>query len=186
MPYLPTPQAYLEQSALLLQAYPDAVRAIHESDESGCKPTSTKYLMIIPRITTKYTFPASKPKTQKATTQPQPESQTTAPPTEEKPRIATLTLKTFHAGSGICLKYRTNKGAEVGRLITSLGKLAAGADVEALGLGGAGAVPAGAGAGDAEMVDAPPSLIPAGAGEGGNEGPGKGGKGKKKGGKGRR
>jgi len=36
---------------------------------------------------------------------------------------ATLTLKTFDPVSGACLKYRTNKAAEVGRLIASLGRL---------------------------------------------------------------
>lgn len=85
------------------------------------------------------------------------------------------------------MKYRTNKGAEVGRLITSLGKLAAGADVEGLGLSNP--APAG-GAGDVEMGDAPAAAAAEGqtvAGEGGNAGAaGKGGKGKKKGGKGKR
>ncbi|RAK84212.1 hypothetical protein BO79DRAFT_290653 [Aspergillus costaricaensis CBS 115574] len=164
MPYLPTSQSYLEQSSLLLQAYPDT------------------------RITTKYTFPRTSTSTKpSSTTQP-----TSTEETEPKPRIAVLELKTYHPGSGICLKYRTNKGAEVGRLITSLGKLAAGADVEGLGLGNnPAAVPAsGAGAGDVEMGDAPAVAAAEGqtvAGEGVNSGAaGKGGKGKKKGGKGKR
>ncbi|PYH40103.1 SRP9/SRP21 family protein, partial [Aspergillus saccharolyticus JOP 1030-1] len=130
MPYLPTPQSYLEQSALLLQAYPDA------------------------RITTKYTFPSTSSKTHPTpssqTSSSQPDAQ--AAPQDPKPRIATLTLKTFHPESGICLKYRTNKGAEVGRLISSLGKLAAGVDVEGLGLGVAATA---VGGGDVEMGDAP-------------------------------
>ncbi|GAQ42581.1 hypothetical protein AtubIFM55763_010390 [Aspergillus tubingensis] len=159
MPYLPTSQSYLEQSSLLLQAYPDT------------------------RITTKYTFPRTSTSTKPSTTQP-----TSTEETEPKPRIAVLELKTYHPGSGICLKYRTNKGAEVGRLITSLGKLAAGADVEGLGLSNP--APAG-GAGDVEMGDAPAAAAAAEgqtvAGEGGNAGAaGKGGKGKKKGGKGKR
>ncbi|KAL4890251.1 signal recognition particle 9 kDa protein-domain-containing protein [Aspergillus ambiguus] len=149
MPYLPTSQVYLEQSALLLQAYPDTTR-----------------------ITTKYHFPRPQ----------KPASAETNPP----PAIASLTLKTFNPTSGICLKYRTNKAAEVGRLITSLGKLAAGADVASLGLSGA--APAGAGPVDVEMVDAVASeetanattttITPGAAG--------KGGKSKKKGGKGKR
>jgi hypothetical protein len=34
-----------------------------------------------------------------------------------------LDLKTYDPESGACLKYRTNKAAEVGRLIASLGRL---------------------------------------------------------------
>ncbi|GKZ33072.1 hypothetical protein AbraIFM66950_002847 [Aspergillus brasiliensis] len=164
MPYLATSQSYLEQSSLLLQAYPDA------------------------RITTKYTFPRTTP-TPTSTKQQQSTTQSPEADTDPKPRIATLELKTYHPGSGICLKYRTNKGAEVGRLITSLGKLAAGADVEGLGLSNP---TASAPAGDVEMGDAPAAIAEgqtvgggesnAGAGGAG----GKGGKGKKKGGKGKR
>ncbi|KAI9719891.1 MAG: hypothetical protein M1828_006021 [Chrysothrix sp. TS-e1954] len=36
---------------------------------------------------------------------------------------ATLTLKTYDTASGVCLKYKTDKGAEVGRLIASLGQM---------------------------------------------------------------
>ncbi|KAK1141679.1 hypothetical protein N8T08_008777 [Aspergillus melleus] len=163
MPYLPTPQAYLEQSALLLEAYPDTTR-----------------------ITTKYSFPSHKPKststTDAAPTDPQSrQSQTTTTP------VATLTLKTFNPSVGLCLKYRTNKAAEVGRLITSLGKLAGGADVASLGLGTAAAAPAA----DVEMADAPEdgtatpttaAAAPAAKTESSN----KSGKSKKKGGKGKR
>ncbi|KAE8165270.1 signal recognition particle 9 kDa protein-domain-containing protein [Aspergillus tamarii] len=149
MPYLPTSQAYLEQSALLLEAYPNDTR-----------------------ITTKYNFPSSqKPKPTEESTTP------TAP-------IASLTLKTYNPTSGICLKYRTNKAAEVGRLITSLGKLAGGANVAALGLGNAAAAPVAQAGGDVEMTDAPEEgtgSAPAAKTEGN-----KGGKGKKKGGKGKR
>ncbi|PLB44395.1 hypothetical protein P170DRAFT_440697 [Aspergillus steynii IBT 23096] len=163
MPYLPTPQAYLEQSALLLEAYPDTTR-----------------------ITTKYSFPSHKPKTT---------STTDAAPTESQPQtstpVATLTLKTFNPSAGLCLKYRTNKAAEVGRLITSLGKLAGGADVASLGLGAAAAAPAA----DVEMADAPeegtatPTTAAANAAAAGaakTESNNKGGKSKKKGGKGKR
>ena len=73
-------------------------------------------------------------------------------------------------------------------MITSLGKLAAGADVASLGLSGAGV------GGDVEMVDAPPveenvAAAPAVSGKGQGQGQGQqgqGGKGKKKGGKGKR
>ena len=74
------------------------------------------------RITTKYSLPR-KPK---ADTQP-------TESTESQPKrdpAATLTLKTFHPESGICLKYQTDKAAEVGRLLTGLGRLAKGEMVE--------------------------------------------------------
>ncbi|KKK23739.1 hypothetical protein P175DRAFT_0554749 [Aspergillus ochraceoroseus IBT 24754] len=139
MPYLPTSQSYLEQSSLLLQAYPDTTR-----------------------ITTKYTFPSastpsslSSPSTRTQQSHPPPsDPQAGGPPTSTQSN-ATLTLKTFNPEAGICLKYQTNKAAEVGRLITSLGKLAAGADVSVLG-GSSAAVAVGGGgaAGDVEMVDA--------------------------------
>jgi hypothetical protein len=76
------------------------------------------------------------------------------------------------------LQYRTNKAQEVSRLITSLGKLAAGADVAGLGLSAA--VPAVA---DVEMVDAPVEEVPAVKQQ---QQQGQNGKGKKKGGKGKR
>ncbi|KAE8148955.1 signal recognition particle 9 kDa protein-domain-containing protein [Aspergillus avenaceus] len=148
MPYLPTSQAYLEQSALLLEAYPNDTR-----------------------ITTKYNFPSQKPAKQ------------SPPDTPSQTPIASLTLKTYNPTSGICLKYRTNKGAEVGRLITSLGKLAGGANVAALGLSNAAPV---AQTGDVEMADAPEeggsAPVSAAAKTEGN----KAGKGRKKGGKGKR
>jgi hypothetical protein len=79
------------------------------------------------------------------------QSSTPAQPTTA---TATLTLKTFNPTTGICLHYRTNKLQEVGRLITTLGKLAAGADVAGLGLSAA------APAADVEMVDAPAEETP--------------------------
>ncbi|PKY03580.1 hypothetical protein P168DRAFT_327639 [Aspergillus campestris IBT 28561] len=174
MPLLPTSHAYLEQSALLLQAYPDTTR-----------------------ITTKYNFPSTRPsnssRKQKSkpasTSAPTTTTETTpqAPPTTP---LAYLTLKTYNPTTGICLKYRTNKAAEVGRLITSLGKLAAGASVAELGLSNP--VPAAPAAADVEMADAPEDtsagastpVVPAAPAKG--DAGGKGGKGKKKGGKGRR
>ncbi|KGO74426.1 Signal recognition particle, SRP9 subunit [Penicillium italicum] len=165
MPYLPTSQAYLEQSAQLLQAYPDTTR-----------------------IVTKYNFPthrrgnlirAYKSKVRKDAAKATDASSTPAQPTTA---IATLTLKTFNPVTGICLHYRTNKAQEVGRLITSLGKLAAGADVAGLGLSAA--VPA-AGA-DVEMVDAPAPAPAEEAAPVAGKAQGQSAKGKKKGGKGKR
>ena len=115
MPYLPDLNTYLHQSSLLIQAY----------------PTTT-------RITTKYSLPRrpnpkSKSNAKPATLAPS-ESATTdttsKPHRERLPPSATLTLKTFEPGSGICLKYKTDKAAEVGRLLTGLGRLASGEVIE--------------------------------------------------------
>ncbi|KAM5430014.1 hypothetical protein McanMca71_006390 [Microsporum canis] len=107
MVYLTTSQDYLKQSSLLLEAYPDTTR-----------------------ITTKYSYPKrpsakerSKAKSKAATSESTEATERTAAP-------ATLTLKTFNPTTGICLKYRTNKAAEVGRLIAGLGKLSSGAPIE--------------------------------------------------------
>lgn len=110
MPYLPSVNTYLHQSSLLIQAY----------------PTTT-------RITTKYSLPR-KTKTKsksKGTTQPSDSEAASEKPVRERlPPSATLILKTFEADSGICLKYKTDKSAEVGRLMTGLGRLAAGEVIE--------------------------------------------------------
>ncbi|PLN75756.1 signal recognition particle 9 kDa protein-domain-containing protein [Aspergillus taichungensis] len=179
MPLLPTSHAYLEQSALLLQAYPDTTR-----------------------MTTKYNFPSTRPSNtsrkqkSKLASSSAPTATTTTSTTPQTPTtpLAYLTLKTYNPTTGICLKYRTNKAAEVGRLITSLGKLAAGASVAELGLSNP--VPAAPAAADVEMADAPEDasagastpVVPAAAAAAPPKGDagGKGGKGKKKGGKGRR
>ncbi|RDW63002.1 SRP9/SRP21 family protein [Aspergillus mulundensis] len=157
-PYLPTSAAYLKESSLLLQAYPNSTR-----------------------ITTKYTFPKSSPST--STKKSKSESTPSAQPLTPAAPIATLVLKTYNPESGICLKYRTNKAAEVGRLITALGLLAGGADMASLD------GPVAAAGGDVEMTGtgeevAATSTAPTAAGAGANTGAGVGkgkGKGKKKG-----
>ncbi|CRG90663.1 putative WD repeat-containing protein C3H5,08c [Talaromyces islandicus] len=148
------------------------------------------------RITTKYSYPSSSSSSKgntnsKRITTQDPTTATTTTP------IATLTLKTFNPVTGICLKYRTNKAAEVGRLISGLGKLAAGTKISsssaAVGLGeesatvpAAGAATGAATAGDVEMTDAP-AAASTGVGVGGTgAGAGGGGGKKKKGGKGKR
>jgi Signal recognition particle 9 kDa protein (SRP9) len=75
-------------------------------------------------------------------------SEQTSTTTTTTATFATLTLKTFNPATGICLKYKTNKAAEVGRLISGLGKLAAGVKI------GAEEVPVAAAVGqDVEMSD---------------------------------
>ncbi|KAH6724211.1 signal recognition particle 9 kDa protein-domain-containing protein [Leptodontidium sp. MPI-SDFR-AT-0119] len=106
MPYMDTAQQWLTQSTLLLKA----------------RPSTT-------RITSKYTIspPSSTPS---KTTPPQSTTATPVPTTTSKPdpptARATLTLKTYDPQSGTTLKYSTNKGAEVSRLIQILGRLARG------------------------------------------------------------
>jgi hypothetical protein len=120
MPYLPDINTYLHNSSLLIQAYPTT------------------------RITTKYSVPR-RPNTHSKREKPSKRSlkaASTSEPTdsaaqptqatqrEKKEPSATLTLKTFHPESGICLKYRTDKAQEVGRLMAGLGRLAQGEVIE--------------------------------------------------------
>lgn len=113
MPYLPNINSYLHQSSLLLEAY----------------PTTT-------RITTKYSLPrAQKLKSAVADSKTPPDGSTDVAENrnhgrERQPPSATLTFKTYETTAGICLKYETNKSAEVGRLMTGLGRLAKGGILE--------------------------------------------------------
>lgn len=100
MPYLPDLNTYLHQSSLLIQAYPTT------------------------RLSTKYSLPPKKALSKAPT------DNGTDPTSEKRTPAATLTSKTFHPESGICLKYKTDKAAEVGRLFTGLGKLAKGEIIE--------------------------------------------------------
>lgn len=101
MTYFTDLHTYLHQSSLLLQAYPKTTR-----------------------ITTKYSQPR---KTKPAKEENKPDDGSGR--TKREPS-ATLTLKTYHPESGICLKYATDKAAEVGRLVTGLGRLAKGEIIE--------------------------------------------------------
>ncbi|KAI0603466.1 signal recognition particle 9 kDa protein-domain-containing protein [Biscogniauxia sp. FL1348] len=161
MPYYETSQEWLRQSTLLLEA----------------RPTTT-------RITTKYhiTKPTSRSsRKSKATTTPSDTTTTTTTAQQQQPR-GTLTLKTYDPHSGVTLKYKTTKAAEVSRLILSLGRLGrrmAGLPKES--------------EADEVMVDAPPAIVAAapavegkpaqGQAQTQGGGSGGGGKGKKKKGK---
>ncbi|EEP80122.1 predicted protein [Uncinocarpus reesii 1704] len=107
MPYFSNSQEFLKQSSLLLQAYPHTTR-----------------------ITTKYSYPKP-PRKSKPTTDTTSSSTPAPPPTSSQSTStpATLTLKTYNPHTGICLKYRTTKAAEVSRLIAGLGRLASGAPI---------------------------------------------------------
>ncbi|KAL8717467.1 MAG: hypothetical protein Q9225_005290 [Loekoesia sp. 1 TL-2023] len=80
------------------------------------------------RITTKYRIsPPPSPRKRKAATASQSDSAATTPnppPTQQQAATsrAHLVLKTYDPVSGACLKYKTDKAAEVGRLVSALGK----------------------------------------------------------------
>ncbi|PFH61801.1 hypothetical protein XA68_16229 [Ophiocordyceps unilateralis] len=96
MPYFHSSQEWLEQSVLLVEA----------------RPSTT-------RITTRYSIKAVKPFVEKKAAGDQDVTPTTRPPR------ARLVLKTFDPVSGVTLKYRTTKAAEVSRLVhASLGTVA--------------------------------------------------------------
>jgi hypothetical protein len=124
MPAALSLNAFLYNASLLLEAYPTS-------------RISTKYSL--PRLPN----PRSQAQQQKVATASATETSTTAATSnnatttaaaeetkkqqrERKEPSAILTVKVYHAQSGICLKYSTDKSQEVGRLITSLGRLARG------------------------------------------------------------
>ncbi|OSS44703.1 hypothetical protein B5807_10544 [Epicoccum nigrum] len=109
MPYLKTSTEWYEQSSLLLKARPTSTRIT--SKYTVLKPSASKI-----KKRQKYAAKqAAKPDT----------ARTSSPPPQSSPQDATATfvLKTYDPVSGTCLQYETTKGAEVGRLINSLGRL---------------------------------------------------------------
>ncbi|KAL7894009.1 signal recognition particle 9 kDa domain-containing protein [Trichoderma sp. SZMC 28014] len=98
MPYFKTSQEWLDHSVALLEA----------------RPSST-------RVTTRYSIKPVKPRKQ-TTTSSGDESSTA--PSEPRPPRGSLVLKTYDPVSGVTLKYRTTKAAEVTRLMSAaLGRL---------------------------------------------------------------
>ncbi|WPH01980.1 Hypothetical protein R9X50_00483400 [Acrodontium crateriforme] len=97
MVYLSTSEEWQRQSSMLLQA----------------RPTTT-------RITTKYKIPnLDSPKYQNSKKR---KRTTEGEEKEDVPR-AVLVLKAYDPASGVCLKLKTDRQADVGRLITGLGRL---------------------------------------------------------------
>ena len=108
MTYFTDLHTYLHQSSLLIQAYPQTTR-----------------------ITTKYSLPKKVQSSTKTAQEPDRGVDNQGDSSKQKREpSARLTLKTFHPDSGICLKYQTDKAAEVGRLMNGLGKLAKGETIE--------------------------------------------------------
>ncbi|KAK0934943.1 hypothetical protein LTR29_013512 [Friedmanniomyces endolithicus] len=103
MVYLKTSEEWQHHSALLLQA----------------RPTTT-------RITTKYKIPnLASPKYQKPNKRKRDggEGEQKEQHTGSKVSRAALVLKTYDPESGVVLKLKTDKAADVGRLIAGLGRL---------------------------------------------------------------
>ncbi|KAK0352868.1 hypothetical protein LTR91_010110 [Friedmanniomyces endolithicus] len=103
MVYLKTPEEWQHHSALLLQA----------------RPTTT-------RITTKYKIPdLASPRYQKPNKRKRDGGEGEEKEQHTGPKVprAALVLKTYDPESGVVLKLKTDKGADVGRLIGGLGRL---------------------------------------------------------------
>ena len=127
MPYYAKSEDWLHQSSLLLEARPSTVRPpSHLTLPPQHNPQTNRTQQT--RITTRYHLkPARRtPKQKKPSDDQQP-----APPTkalakdeeDSKPPRGHLVLKTFDPASGVTLKYKTSKAAEVGRLVQMLGQL---------------------------------------------------------------
>ncbi|KAK3380373.1 signal recognition particle 9 kDa protein-domain-containing protein [Lasiosphaeria ovina] len=180
MPYYEKSEDWLRESALLLQARPATTRV------------TTKYHLKPARRLTKEQKALAKQQLaadgKKAPGPAPAPATTTAVPT--KPPRGHLLLKTFDPQSGVALKYKTSKAAEVTRLVQMLGTL--GRRMAALPeVAGAGqqhdepmpdAEAAAAGSGTQTPVPTAASTPAAGASGQGPQ-PGGGGKGKKKKGK---
>lgn len=131
MPYYPKSEDWLHHSSLLLQAYPETVRP--PPSPSPSTPTKLTPPPSQTRITTRYHLtPARRPSkadraAHKASHPPGTYAPITPTPTTEgettKPPRGHLVLKTFDPTSGVTLKYKTSKAAEVGRLVQMLGVL---------------------------------------------------------------
>ncbi|KAK0723062.1 signal recognition particle 9 kDa protein-domain-containing protein [Lasiosphaeria miniovina] len=115
MPYYEKSEDWLRESALLLQARPATVRSRRRPLLLASRPLTNTQT----RVTTKYHLkPARRlTKEQKALAK----QQVAAVPT--KPPRGHLLLKTFDPQSGVALKYKTSKAAEVTRLVQMLGTL---------------------------------------------------------------
>ncbi|KOS19090.1 Uncharacterized protein ESCO_001117 [Escovopsis weberi] len=110
MPYFKTSQEWLDQSILLIEARPSTTRVTTRYAIKPVKPRKAR--------------PASEPPADPSS-QTQTETQAPAPaPAPAKPPRAALVLKTYDPASGVTLKYRTTKAAEVTRLVAAaLGRL---------------------------------------------------------------
>ncbi|KAM0259433.1 hypothetical protein ACHAQJ_003327 [Trichoderma viride] len=101
MPYFKTSQEWLDHSVALLEA----------------RPSTT-------RVTTRYSIKPVKPRKPTDPNASSADESTAATSSDPKPPRGSLVLKTYDPSSGVTLKYRTTKAAEVTRLMsTALGRL---------------------------------------------------------------
>lgn len=137
MVFLDSVNAYLHQSSLLLTTYPSTTRITTKYTLPRKTPPPERPIPAN-RLTTKNSSKVEKSKnlprkTKNADTNgdvAMTDSSAAGDSKHPKPKPATLTFKTYEPGSGICLKYSTDKQAEVGRLMLGLGRLAAGETIE--------------------------------------------------------
>ncbi|KAI9711748.1 MAG: hypothetical protein M1820_001893 [Bogoriella megaspora] len=109
MPYFATSQEWLHQSSLLLEARSKTTRI------------TTKYKLPKPTDPSKI---SRKSRATKSSSAAPDGANTSAPETPAPaPPTALLVLKTYDPVSGVCLKYRTDQAAEVGRLVGIMGRL---------------------------------------------------------------
>ncbi|KAK4106900.1 hypothetical protein N658DRAFT_491525 [Parathielavia hyrcaniae] len=120
MPYYEKAEDWLHQSALLLQARPSTTRITTRYHLKPARriPKANKKQQDQQQQDASQTTPE-----QQSQSKSQSQSQAHNTDKEEKPPRGHLVLKTFDPRSGITLKYKTSKAAEVGRLVQMLGSL---------------------------------------------------------------
>lgn len=127
MPFIETSQEWLTLSAQLLEARPCTVH-LSTSSPSDSKYYTTGIQVIIclsqTRVTTKYSISPAKARTSEKSRSLDVDVDTPmADGPASKPPRGKLIIKTYDPQSGVCLKYKTSKAAEVGRLVQMLGSL---------------------------------------------------------------
>ncbi|KAK3494359.1 signal recognition particle 9 kDa protein-domain-containing protein [Neurospora hispaniola] len=123
MPYYEKSEDWLHQSALLLQARPQTTRVTTSySLRPAIRPSKAEKLAAKEARRAKEKETSSK-KTLAAAAAASTEEEPPKDAAAAKPPRGHLVLKTFDPHSGVCLKYKTSKAAEVGRLIQMLGQL---------------------------------------------------------------
>ncbi|KAH6624467.1 signal recognition particle 9 kDa protein-domain-containing protein [Chaetomium sp. MPI-SDFR-AT-0129] len=110
MPYYTKSEDWLHQSALLLEARPATTRI------------TTRYHLKPARRLPKPKQPSSSDPSQPSQP-PQPQPDSSASSSQPTPTRGHLVLKTFDPSTGVTLKYKTSKAAEVSRLVQMLGTL---------------------------------------------------------------
>ncbi|KAG8530425.1 uncharacterized protein KY384_004927 [Bacidia gigantensis] len=120
MPYLPTAQSFLEQATLLISARPTTARITTKYNVPHPDPPPHPYKPSLKRKpdTSSTTSPDYIALRENTGENPKKRKRTYAE-TKQQPN---LMLKCYDPAGGTCLKYQTDKAAEVGRLVAALGK----------------------------------------------------------------